>query len=690
MSEEKKQLSLSDLGIEKEETPAEKAEKENKPKEKVINQNGVQIKSVTGVANVENHIKHEEPKEPKPFVDRPNRPKVGKTTIIKENEKGEKVVTEVDPAEQPRKPVTGYEGFEVVTDVNEIAKNPIKPKVDPARKTMDNLYELADKGIDRTEKELTKPGGRIDYAKHEYVKTKYNELMRRAKTNKNLEKKIKALNEFMDTDARFDDISDYERQGYIIFKIARDDKVETNDDYFGVKADQKAPRFRNSHDAALEIDKIGEDTETTDDFYDDSKTAVLSDADPMIPFKDDKESKKEDKKEDDSLKLAEDVTSDAELLSDDNEVKDNSVDIDSDSMIEEDDPIDDDEDTELSDDQQKKILNNLKTGIVDSLGLKRVHNIDGFTISNRSIKLNNALEGNGFKPSITWGLQFSGTAIEMTPLSGEELLMLSPNQTKYDTVAGLRTVFSIIWRHIISNNKPQFDVWLKQISDYDVDCLLFGVYVANFKDTNVITYECPNKKCKNAFVKKFPIEDMLIYPNDEVKEKFHKILRKDTEGTSLYRTHPIAINDNYAIGFITQSVYSNLFEPASLTEDFTTKFKPIIDIMPNIDTVYKIDATNRTLVPISFGKSDTLQKTVMRKVKALLQIMKRFTPDERAIVISEASKIAVNFNNDRIRYRLPETVCPVCGEKIPEQIVTPLDLLFTRAQLPIIAASIQE
>ena len=683
MSEEKKQLSLSDLGIEKEETPAEKAEKENTKTDKVIHTSEGDVQSIKPTANVEEHIKTE--KKEKKFIPTPNNtsPKVTQTIINENGEKVEKPVTH-------HKPVSGYEGFREVKDVNEIAKVPLKPKEDPIKKTMNGLYELADKGIERTEKELTKPGGRIDYAKHEYVKNKYAQLVSRSKSNKSLAKKIKALNDFMDTDARFDGISDYERQGYIIFKIARDDTVETNDDYFGVKNDQKAPRFRNSHDAAIEIEKVTSDKENdTEDFYDDSKTAVLSDADPMIPFKED--DKKEEEKEDDSLTLEEDATSDAELLSDDDsEVKDNTAEIDP-SVIEESDPIDDDDDDiELSDDQQKKILNNLKTGIVSNLGLEKVHSVDGFTIANKAIKLNNALEGNGFKPSVTWGLQFSGTAIEMTPLSGEELIMLSPQQTKYDTVAGLRTVFSIIWRHIVNRNKPAFDVWLKQISDYDVDCLLFGVYVANFKDTNVITYECPNKKCKNAFVKKFPIEDMIIYPDNKVKEKFQKILRKDTEGTSLYKTHPIAINDNYAIGFITQSVYSNLFEPASLSEDFSKKYKPIIDIMPNIDTVYKIDSINRTLVPISFGKSDTLQKTVMRKVKALLQIMKRFTPDERAIVISEASKIAVNFNNERIRYRRPETVCPVCGEKIPEEVVTPLDLLFTRAQLPIIAASIQE
>jgi hypothetical protein len=112
--------------------------------------------------------------------------------------------------------------------------------------------------------------------------------------------------------------------------------------------------------------------------------------------------------------------------------------------------------------------------------------------------------------------------------------------------------------------------------------------------------------------------------------------------------------------------------------------------MPNIDTIYKIDQENRTLLPISFGEADTFQKTVMRKVKGIATIMKSFTPDERAIVVSEAGKIALTFSNDKITYKIPECKCPVCGELIEENSgVTPLDLLFTRAQLPIIAASIQ-
>ena len=673
MAEEKQQLSLSDLGIEKEETPAMKVanQKANEKKEESKNSNTVVVNSTESVEQV--------------VVSKPAKKPVSYAPVHNNTSKDE------NPGPRVLKP--DYENFRTVEDVNEIAKikyDPTDKYVKAVRKNQQDLMELADKGIERTVKEMTAPGGRIDQAKHEYVKHKYDELIKRAKSSKQLTEKIRALENIMDSDARFDDASEYEKKGFVLWRIANDDTVETNDDYFGIKANKEAQKqrmVRNSHDARLELDKLNE--EPMEDIYDDSKTFSVSSNDPVIPFK---ETKKKDKKEEknNSITLEESPTADSELAIDEEEKKeDNKSDITPD--IEIDDSFDDDEeDFQLSDEEQKKIINQYKDELETALGINKISSLEGFSISSKSIKLNNALEGSGFKKTTTWGLQFAAEPIEMTALSGEELITLNPHQTSYDTVAGLRTVFSIIYRHIANPKKPEFETWLKQISDYDVDSLLFGVYVANFKDTNIVTYQCPNKKCQNVFVKKLDVMDMLKFPNDEVKENFLKVLRKDTEGTSLYRTHPVAINDRYAFGFVTQSAYSSLFEPASLSEEFSKKYKPIIDIMPNIDTIYKIDQVNRTLIPISFGEGNNFQNTVMRKVKGIATIMKSFTPDERAIVVSEAGKISLTFSTDKIQYCIPETTCPHCGEIIPETTATPLDLLFTRAQLPIIAASIQE
>ena len=673
MAEEKQQLSLSDLGIEKEETPAMKVanQKANEKKEESKNSNTVVVNSTESVEQV--------------VVSKPAKKPVSYAPVHNNTSKDE------NPGPRVLKP--DYENFRTVEDVNEIAKikyDPTDKYVKAVRKNQQDLMELADKGIERTVKEMTAPGGRIDQAKHEYVKHKYDELIKRAKSSKQLTEKIRALENIMDSDARFDDASEYEKKGFVLWRIANDDTVETNDDYFGIKANKEAQKqrmVRNSHDARLELDKLNE--EPMEDIYDDSKTFSVSSNDPVIPFK---ETKKKDKQEEknNSITLEESPTADSELAIDEEEKKeDNKSDITPD--IEIDDSFDDDEeDFQLSDEEQKKIINQYKDELETALGINKISSLEGFSISSKSIKLNNALEGSGFKKTTTWGLQFAAEPIEMTALSGEELITLNPHQTSYDTVAGLRTVFSIIYRHIANPKKPEFETWLKQISDYDVDSLLFGVYVANFKDTNIVTYQCPNKKCQNVFVKKLDVMDMLKFPNDEVKENFLKVLRKDTEGTSLYRTHPVAINDRYAFGFVTQSAYSSLFEPASLSEEFSKKYKPIIDIMPNIDTIYKIDQVNRTLIPISFGEGNNFQNTVMRKVKGIATIMKSFTPDERAIVVSEAGKISLTFSTDKIQYCIPETTCPHCGEIIPETTATPLDLLFTRAQLPIIAASIQE
>ena len=697
MAEEKQQLSLSDLGLEKEETPAVKAEIENSS-DTHQQESGVEVKqTVLSEKPTEQIVRSIPPRKPLAYAPK-RKPEdtVQQQQPINTNPANPATQEPVAPA-APRVAGTDYSQFRTITDVNEIAKikyNPTDKYVEKVRQNQQNLMELADKGIERTVKEMTAPGGRIDQAKHEYVKTKYEELIKRSKKSKQLASKIKALQDTMDSDARFDDATDYEKQGFVLWKIANDNTVETNDDYFGIKANKEAQKqrvIRNSKDAKLELDKIGE--EPVPDIYNDDQTVVVSSNDPVLPFKEDTPKKKETKI-DNTIKMEESNTLESDLLDDEEDKSEKSYNI---KEVKNDvidmDPIDDEDEEEfsLSEDDQKTILHRYKEQLESNLGISNLNlSLDGFSISNKPIKLNNALQGGAFKKTATWGLQFSGQAIEMTPLSGEELITLNPQQTAYDTVAGLRSVFSIIYRHIADAKKPEFDTWLKQISDYDVDGLLFAVYVANFKDTNIVTYQCTNKKCQNVFIKKLDVMDMLKFPSDEVKEKFLQVLKKDTQGTNLFRAKPVAINNKYAFGFVTQSAYSSLFEPAALSEEFSKKFKPILDIMPNIDTIYKIDQENRTLLPITFGEADTFQKTVMRKVKGIASIMKSFTPDERALVVSEAGKISLTFSSDKIGYHIPETKCPVCGEHIEETTTTPLDLLFTRAQLPIIAASIQE
>lgn len=591
----------------------------------------------------------------------------------------------------------------------DISKVPTKHEKTPYERTRDDLLEKVDKNIERTKQELSKPGGRIDQAKRMYIDDRYAKIVARAKNNKRLAEHIKAVNDFMDTDPRFDGISTYERRGYIVFAVGKDEGG-LNDDYFGKRTETgttiNVPRL--SSDANREINQYTQ-KEVDDSFlYDDNSKVVLSNGEPSQNVSSSNSKKKEsddDNKEDDDL-----------LLSDPNEssiaeMKDTPTTTTTESTKEEDEEIDlslDDEDTnkstdtkeddssddeeELSREEQMERLKTYKKQIVDALKLDKSKALDGFTISAKPIKLNMALASKKIETNTSlWGLQYTGTPIEMTPMTGEELLLLNPNNSNFDTVAGLKSFFSVLYHHVKNANKPPFETWLKQISDNDVDGLLFAAYLANFKDTNYITYACPKKSCSNIFIEKKDIKDMVIYPNKETEDRFNQILRKEPVDSQMYKSKPIFINEDYAVGLVTQSLYSAFFEPAALNEEFTKKFQTIINIMPNIDRLYRIDNVNKLLIPIEYKTiENSLSKTVQSKVRTLNTIIKTFSPDEAAILAVEAAKISSSLDANKITYQIPETVCPVCGTKIPATTYNPLQLLFTRAQLPTIAASIQE
>ena len=88
--------------------------------------------------------------------------------------------------------------------------------------------------------------------------------------------------------------------------------------------------------------------------------------------------------------------------------------------------------------------------------------------------------------------------------------------------------------------------------------------------------------------------DMVVFPNDETKQRFDDILNAESVMSHTYKSTPKRINDNYAIGYVSQSIYSNLFEPASLPNDFAQKYNSIVTLMPNIDKIYRIDNANRS------------------------------------------------------------------------------------------------
>ena len=239
MENENKQLSLEDLGLTKVETPAEQAaaaHKEETTQEPVVE---------NIVAKDTGYVEEEKPKK---FIPRPTTSD-GKAS-----------------------------GFKEVA-INDIAKVKHKPQKNPIESTLDHLYELSDKGIARTKAELTAPDGRINQGKIKYIEEHYEVLMKRAKTNERLMKHIRAVDDIIKTDPRFDDITEIEHKGYILFKVAHDENAGVTDEFFHIPTKKKSNVPRSSFDSTREIDKVTNDDDDLIDLDEDENSLNLGKAD---------------------------------------------------------------------------------------------------------------------------------------------------------------------------------------------------------------------------------------------------------------------------------------------------------------------------------------------------------------------------------------------------------------------------
>lgn len=684
MAEENKTVSLSDLGLVEEKTPAEKAEEKLAATEKIKDvktEQGVTIE-VKKAPNI--NVEHTGPKKaiPRPEMEKSN---------------------------------NGDDEPVIIKDINSIAKNPTVDKrvVNPIEHTMSNLHELADKGIERTEKELTAPGGRIVKGKELYIKQKYELLMERAKKSKNLKKQIKFYENALDTDPACDDMTEYERHGYILYKVAHDESLGIDDQTFGLAKGMMKNERQSSADVTAKIDKMT-NKETIDTTYDNEDRLILHESpaeDDNIPVVHRNTKKKQNEEEKEVVSTVMELDYEDENKEPEMEIGEDAADQSKELIALDNNEFDDDIPKEKKDpymeefgipeakyrDMQKNFL--IEAAKIMNLEVNTAE-MEDYEVQTRGISLNSALNMANIQVNKSiWPLQYTGIPIEMTPLSGNELAQFTDEinrsfqdergNRKEPTVNQLRSIYSMLYRHIVTPGKPSFDSWLRQISANDFNSLLMAQYNAIFRDCNFITYHCPKKGCAKIFLEKKDIMDMIEFPNEKTEENFKKILNKDSTSTKLYRTEPVPINDTFAISFITPSIYSNNFEQAALSPEFKDQHRSIIWLMQVIDRVYLIDKQNKKFLPIDFGIVEkNLEKTVVRKVNALSRIFKTFTPDDRSIIFSEFSKIVANVGQDEIRYKIPATKCPLCGTEIEEEYTDPMGLLFTRAQLSIEVASI--
>ena len=332
--------------------------------------------------------------------------------------------------------------------------------------------------------------------------------------------------------------------------------------------------------------------------------------------------------------------------------------------------------------EMNQFIEDLKVAAKKSIkpSMKTV-DLSKFTISDKGVKASKViLEKEKEQDVGDWVLYDSGHPISMSGLTGPELIKLDPENSTRNRYNTIKDIYKIIYNHVVDSKKPSFENWMKQTKYTDLDHIYFALYMATFGGSNFVSYQCPD--CKNVFIKDVKFDDMIVYKDDAVKAKVHEILSQSTDvGTVEYDVELIQASDEYAFGMKAPSLYNVVMETAGLPENILEKYSDLIDTINYIDSVYMIDYTNNSLIPVNIPvvKDDPV-KTTIKRIQTLYDILKKLNSDEYYRLRGYISKL--NDVSGDITYMIPEAKCPECDTKIEaNKEVDASTLLFTRHHL---------
>lgn len=356
--------------------------------------------------------------------------------------------------------------------------------------------------------------------------------------------------------------------------------------------------------------------------------------------------------------------------------------IDDDTLFE-----DDEEDsTDDVDVDSDKAFEDLKAEVKEKVTpIKKSIDLSKFTIAKKSINASKLMKlaVRDHQCIADWVTYAANHPISLTGLSGPEILKLNPDNSNRNRLNTFRDMYRIIYDHIYDGNKPEFETWLKQTRFIDLPHIQFGLYMATFQGSNFVTYSCPNNKCNKVFIKDVDFKDMIVYANDEVKQKVQDMLRMDTTSKSsdTYETDLIPISDNYVFGLRTPSIWNVIIETASLSDQFIEKYSDLIDVVSYIDAIYLIDYENNNLIPVDTKPDPNDQaKTSARRIKVFHDIISKLSSEDYYRLRAEINDYDKTAND--ISYQIPACTCPDCATEIPANTnMSPDNMLFTRHQL---------
>lgn len=349
---------------------------------------------------------------------------------------------------------------------------------------------------------------------------------------------------------------------------------------------------------------------------------------------------------------------------------------------------DEEEEKELTEEEQKKQVEKLKDAINKEVTpIKKSFDLSKFTIRKKPISISKLINMEQEKANVAdWVYYSAKRPFSMREFKGAEIDALNITGNERNRLNKLKEIYGSFYDHIVDANKPKsFEEWLKTVSFFELNHIWFCAYKASFTGANAIPYSCP--KCKEMFIKEKDFDDMVKYSDDSVKEEVARILEKDTTTPNEeleYEVQLKQVSDEYVFALKEPTLWSVIFETAALSDDFTQKYQDVLGLMAYIDDIYYIDSDNNELIPINTNpdKNNTV-KTAMRKISAYYKILSSLSSDQYYNLTSFIQNINEKDNN--ISYVIPEEKCPECGTKIPEEIRTPEQLLFTRHQLRAIA-----
>lgn len=344
------------------------------------------------------------------------------------------------------------------------------------------------------------------------------------------------------------------------------------------------------------------------------------------------------------------------------------------------------EDDSDVDEEDKKILKSIQQQVETVIKpFNNIIDLKSFSISTKARSATKVLRNIEEGPTATWVLLDSKLPFTCTALGAVEIENLDPNKLNEQNgrIDALKQMYGTLFKHYVSPNKPEYlEQWVKTISYSDHDNLIFGYYKATFGNSNLLTYSCD--KCKEVKLEEIPIEDCVKYKDDETKKEVQNILKYgDPTHKSTIDGKLIQISDTMAAYIKSPSIYNIVFEFGILDAEFTNKFANTLGVAGYIEDFYEIDVENHQLVPIKVKEDPTnLTKSVKRRIRYKVEILKGLTPDQYQILTTEIAKLSQNA--ERISYCQPAHKCSNCGNEIEEVEMTAQEMLFTRHQLALI------